>query len=255
MQSLDWKDDRHLTVQSIRFLVTANESEYLAFKSTPAEFIIIKSRSLIERQLSLLTPSVENIFELGVWQGGSAVLWDQLFRPKKLVTVDWNRDERPALREYIRSHDRQSALRPYFGVNQKDVGRLQEIVGREFGESLLDLVIDDASHFYAESRASFLTLFPFLAPGGQYIIEDWGWAHWSSNLWQTPYFVGKTPMNVLMLEIAALVAAQPEIATEMRVFPDMLAVTRGPAELKGTDRDLSKHFRLRGIPIANSGDA
>ena len=42
----------------------------------------------------------------------------------------------------------------------------------------LDLVIDDGSHLAEPTRTSFDTLFPLLAPGGFYIIEDWAWEHW-----------------------------------------------------------------------------
>ena len=38
-------------------------------------------------------------------------------------------------------------------------------------------MIDDASHLYEPSLASFETLFPLLRPGGTYIIEDWKWEH------------------------------------------------------------------------------
>jgi len=38
----------------------------------------------------------------------------------------------------------------------------------------LDIVIDDASHFYDLTRKTFLNLFPMLKPNGKYIIEDWG---------------------------------------------------------------------------------
>jgi hypothetical protein len=38
-------------------------------------------------------------------------------------------------------------------------------------------VIDDASHIYEPTRASFETLFPYLRPGGLYIIEDWQWSY------------------------------------------------------------------------------
>lgn len=40
----------------------------------------------------------------------------------------------------------------------------------------MDLVVDDASHFYEQTKTSFQTLFPLVRPGGMYIIEDWGWS-------------------------------------------------------------------------------
>jgi hypothetical protein len=43
----------------------------------------------------------------------------------------------------------------------------------EFGQDPLDLVIDDASHLYGPSLATFETLFPALREGGLYVLEDW----------------------------------------------------------------------------------
>jgi hypothetical protein len=40
----------------------------------------------------------------------------------------------------------------------------------------MNLVVDDASHTYEDTKASFETLFPLLQPGGIYAIEDWSWA-------------------------------------------------------------------------------
>ena len=51
--------------------------------------------------------------------------------------------------------------------------RLAEIVDEAFGDEPLDLVVDDCSHRYKPSRASFNELFPRLRPGGVYVIEDW----------------------------------------------------------------------------------
>ena len=53
---------------------------------------------------------------------------------------------------------------------------LRQIILRELADEL-DLVVDDASHTYEETKASFEFLFPLLRPGGIYVIEDWSWAH------------------------------------------------------------------------------
>jgi hypothetical protein len=67
-------------------------------------------------------------------------------------------------------------LKTYWGIDQGDRAALCEIVGREF-DGPIDLVIDDASHVYGPTRASFETLFPYLRQGGLYIIEDWQWSY------------------------------------------------------------------------------
>jgi hypothetical protein len=76
----------------------------------------------------------------------------------------------------VRSRSAADRLKTYWGIDQADRQALCEIVGREF-DGALDLVIDDASHAYEPTRASFETLFPYLRPGGFYIIEDWAWSY------------------------------------------------------------------------------
>lgn len=68
-------------------------------------------------------------------------------------------------------------VRPYYGIDQADRGRLTEILDEELGGEMIDLVIDDASHLYAETVASFETVFPRVRPGGLFVVEDWNADH------------------------------------------------------------------------------
>jgi SAM-dependent methyltransferase len=61
----------------------------------------------------------------------------------------------------------------YMQCDQRDAGRLEEIVEREFPEGI-DLVLDDASHIGAFTAQTFRTCYPRLKSGGVYVIEDWG---------------------------------------------------------------------------------
>ena len=55
-----------------------------------------------------------------------------------------------------------------------DRPKMKSILDEEFPDRNIDLVIDDASHVYQETRSSFNSIFPYLKPGGIYIVEDWG---------------------------------------------------------------------------------
>ncbi len=110
-------------------------------------------------------------------QGGSTALLSELADPEKLVALDLSPGPVPALVEYIDRRGLADSVRPHFGVDQSDRARVAEIVRREFGSRPLDLVVDDASHLYEASRASFETLFPLIRPGGLFVLEDWRWQH------------------------------------------------------------------------------
>jgi predicted O-methyltransferase YrrM len=122
----------------------------------------------------------KHIVEIGIWDGGSTAFWNELFQPNKLVALDFlSRGDSPYFRRYVASRRLQHRVKTYWGVDQADALTVRRIVRTEFGSEPLDLVIDDASHLYEQTKASFETLFPLLRPGGLYIIEDWDWACWT----------------------------------------------------------------------------
>ena len=126
----------------------------------------------------------QRVFELGIWDGGSVAFWFDAFQPRKHVAVDiTQRPDSPYFARYLQSKNLAEKIRTFWGVNQADTARLDAICAAEF-DGPLDLVIDDASHLYEPTLASFQTLFPRLRPGGLYIIEDWAWDHWPE--FQTP---------------------------------------------------------------------
>jgi len=64
----------------------------------------------------------------------------------------------------------------HFGTSQMRWRQVESDLLGELADEL-DLVVDDASHTYEETRVSFEFLFPLLSSGGIYVIEDWSWAH------------------------------------------------------------------------------
>jgi hypothetical protein len=69
-------------------------------------------------------------------------------------------------------------------------------------------VIDDASHLYGPTKASLNVFLPLLRPGGLYLIEDWGWAHWLQDTTQynQSYADQEYPLAKLILEIVMYAA-------------------------------------------------
>ena len=77
----------------------------------------------------------------------------------------------------------QSANRAYPNVTKKvwfgdqsNVTFLLQVVAEyakmNQGQKTWDIIIDDGGHYKKLMEASFATLWPFVAPGGYYIIED-----------------------------------------------------------------------------------
>jgi hypothetical protein len=104
------------------------------------------------------------ILELGVWSGASLLIWRDYLPNAVIVGVDIL----PAPAS-VAGQDRIHVIQG----SQDDpsvLGQASAIAGGPF-----DLIVDDASHIGYLTKRSFQDLFPrALAPGGFYVIEDFG---------------------------------------------------------------------------------
>lgn len=100
------------------------------------------------------------MLEIGVMHGGSLELWRKFFGPEATI---FGIDVDPACAGRA---DPPNQVR--IG-SQADPEFLRATI-REMGG--LDIVLDDGSHMAAHQRTSFEVLWPLLAPGGLYMIED-----------------------------------------------------------------------------------
>ena len=228
-------------------------------QSTRNHFILGKSRSMIEGMMkSTEALDVRAVIDVGVYKGGSVVFLNEVFHPQKLVAIERNPVDVPPLTRYCSDPMRIDRLRIFLGVDQADQAALDRICRHEFGDQPLDLVVDDASHFFEETRSTFRALFPRLRPGGIYIIEDWAWAHWPGDYWQKErggdYFRRKLPLSNLLVELMLLCAGSPELVRNVTFNPDVIYVERGHGPLD-PGFELSDHFFNRGDPVPKLGVA
>ncbi|MGI9067165.1 MAG: class I SAM-dependent methyltransferase [Pyrinomonadaceae bacterium] len=110
------------------------------------------------------------LLELGVYKGGSLLLWRDYFQKGLIVGLDLNP---------IQLADPSGRIRTYAG-QQQDTSLLDRI-GAETAPGGFDVIIDDCSHIGELTRISFWHLFDnHLKPGGLYVIEDWSTGYWDS---------------------------------------------------------------------------
>ncbi|MFO1023854.1 MAG: class I SAM-dependent methyltransferase [Acetobacteraceae bacterium] len=127
----------------------------------------LKGAGYLRAYTRLLEPRRQEplaILELGVSTGASLLSWHDYLPNATIIGIDI---EPPPAR--VVGVDRVHVLQG----DQADPALLDQaaaIVGRPF-----DLIIDDASHFGHLTKRSLHYLFPrLLAPGGWYVIEDFG---------------------------------------------------------------------------------
>jgi predicted O-methyltransferase YrrM len=247
-ESPTFLDEHHLRLGALDF--------YCAFPlSDPPEgyLQVEKPRELVERYIAIIDEvRPARIVELGIRRGGSTALLSELARPEKLVSVEIDAAVPPGLTRYLEQSGRSESVRPYCGVDQSDRTRLGAIVAEEFEGEALDLVIDDASHYYEQTLASFEVLFPHLRPGGLFIIEDWQWEHRMSDGLVAALRASsparrdeatkaveravadgapRPPLTRLVIALLLACASSSDAVQEISAGPHWVVVRRGPGAL------------------------
>jgi len=123
-----------------------------------------------ERHFNHLRDMQLSILELGVFHGGSLLMWHEYFSNGFVVGLDLNPNPLAEMPERIR-----------FYQGSQDDEILLDRIAMECAPDGFDIVIDDASHIGKMARASFRNLFEkHVKRGGIYVVEDWGTGYWSS---------------------------------------------------------------------------
>ncbi len=249
---LTWRADDRFDVDGVSFISSHGES-------TDDAFCIRKPRRLVDATVALLhRVRPARIVEVGIASGGSAALLALVAQPEKLVAIE--RDPAPvaALDSLVAA--RALPISAHYGVDQGDRDALRGIVAADFGSDPIDLVIDDASHLFEETRASFETLFPRIRPGGVYVIEDWNWqlrltyalAHSAPTGTQADgdpsvrdYFrdnVRPVSLEAFVLQLVLVRACASDVIADVFIDESQVVVTRGDAPLDPNGFAVADHF-------------
>lgn len=222
-------DDASFTIGDTNFKVeqSLDETER-ATEATDLRFY--KPRPMVEQYRRYFdgrpawSPAV--LMELGIHYGGSIAFWSELLEPSTHLAIDYQRRDDPApLARFVQSRPHRS-ITTRWGVDQADESALLDVLA-DAGTEHLDLVIDDASHKYRQTVASFNALFPRLTSGGVYIIEDWSWCFDERFLDANPEWRANQPIAPIILQLTEMMARHPAYIARVDTFPDFIVIERG----------------------------
>ncbi len=126
---------------------------------------------LYEEVLAPMVDKEVKLLELGIFKGGSLLMWRDYFAKGTIVGVDLNE---------VGINDPTGRIRTYFG-RQDDVELLDRIAHEQAPDGF-DIIVDDCAHIGEIARNSFWHLFEHhLKPGGIYAIEDWGTGYFGGH--------------------------------------------------------------------------
>jgi predicted O-methyltransferase YrrM len=198
--------------------------------STSEAFTIVKSEPYLRVYEELASGfSPRSILELGIFQGGSYVFLDKLFKPRRMSAVEISPRPVAPLLQYLSNTENRFV---HFATSQRDSEMLRRIVVDELADEL-DLVVDDASHTYEDTKTSFEFLFPLLHPGGIYVIEDWSWAHHPNYQSPDAPFSNRHALSNLLFEQIMLLGSAPVIS-EIRVWRFLYLIRKAKGAVRGT---------------------
>ncbi len=112
-----------------------------------------------ERFFQPIKNSATKIFEIGISEGASLVLWEKYFPKATIYGIDIL--DKSAL---------ESKRIKTFVADQADRSQLGQFIDKFGGD--FNFILDDGGHTMPQQQISFAFLFQYVRPGGYYIIED-----------------------------------------------------------------------------------
>ncbi|MBY8977320.1 class I SAM-dependent methyltransferase [Rhodobacteraceae bacterium NNCM2] len=214
-------------------------------KSDETAFTIVKNEGFFDLYKDIHKDAPKSIFEIGFFEGGSSVFFNEYFSPDQITCVDRRRDPIEPVDSYIVEKGYSDRFRMVYSFDQGDKKGLRDLV-RTHHDSTLDLVVDDASHQHALTKATFEALYPFVRPGGKYIIEDYGWAHVPPYQGEDHLWFAQPSLVNLLFELTVLISNRPDLISKIEIFSPLAVLTRGPAAIDPDSFSIDELLLMRG---------
>jgi predicted O-methyltransferase YrrM len=239
LSEMHWLSDSEFELDGVRYV----NMDWGA-KTDDRRLAVLKPRYYFDAyEEALRGQTIERMLEFGVFQGGSTMLMASLCQPRTIVAIDIC-DPVEAFDRFRERHpDLTKGMIVRYNTSQDDADALNRIFAEAF-DGPIDLVIDDACHWYDETRRAFEIAFPLVKPGGVYVIEDWHWAHTPEfDIWHDK----GSPVN-LLTDLMLVQAARPELIDTIRISHGMAIVRKGVTAPVGEPLDIEAIRLLRGRP-------
>jgi hypothetical protein len=246
--AVTWTAEDEVRVGATTIKVSVDPGVYLEHPIDGPELLMVKRRGTVDWLTDRIDPGdVSTLLDLGVYKGGGTAFLNEWLRPDVHLAVELDGQRVPALDRFV-AEQAHGVLEVVHGLDQADELRLAALLDEQLAGRRLDLVVDDASHSYRESRSSFEVAFPRLRPGGRYILEGWNWAHLDEPVWQHAggYWHDRPALTNLIVELTMLAGSDGSIVSEITIDHEMVEVVRGEKKLPSPYR-LAYGYLNRGV--------
>ncbi len=266
---IKWLSRNSFTLGGYKFNIPSSLADLMfnaenVANSEPDSFYLGKEVEILQNYFGLFKQmSPKRILDLGVAMGGSAVFLQLAAKPQRLLALELSTTRADLLDRFIKNEQLTESLRVEHGVDQGDATRVRQLCDEHLGKGrTIDLVVDDASHLLGPTRTSFETVFPFITPGGSYIVEDFATLPIFLNPWLEKaaehegsrklvevalrQFLQEDhrPLHALAMEAILGSIADPGIINRVIVNRHWLRIVRGGKEIEDPD-----NFDLRAMAV------
>lgn len=244
LDDLNWESEDTFSIDGVKIQLEKRPPSERRI-STENHFTLVKPKAFLKVYFELLPHNPRSILDVGIFQGGSVVLFDLLFKPDRLAGVDVSKQEIAPLMSYLADKPDKHA---FFGTSQGDRDAMTDILETCFPDGV-DLVVDDASHQLELSRETFNLCFPHVTPGGLYVLEDWSWSLNPKRQSQGALWFDEPSLVNLVIDLQLSVAVSSHIEW-IKVYPFLVLVKKKEIAREGVPDglpDLAAHLRGRAM--------
>lgn len=238
---INWQNNNCFTIDNIEFVIDLSlPHERFSSSADDQKFLLVKSKPMVNFYEKLLEKQdFQRGIELGVFEGGSSLFLYKLTELERLDCIELRLNSAPELDKYLEDNSLNISL--HYGVNQADANSLRKIVALD--DRPIDFILDDASHFYEETKASFNLLFPYLRNGGMYVIEDWNWCHNSPhNGTKSEVWTKRKALTNLIFEMVMLNGSSGNLIESIEIFRNIVVINKSQNALHKNDFDISSSY-------------
>lgn len=246
---MNWTGENEFEIDGFPFFI--RPGDYRPGQGDANRFHILKNRAFFAVYDGLFAAApIKSMIELGFFDGGSTLYFLKKYPIDKLLSVDIRKTP-PDLVTAIESQKLSHRVRIASETSQDDGEAIRRHHAEFMGGAPVDLIVDDASHFYELTKRSFEVCFPLLRPGGYYVFEDWCWPHLPGTQpggAMYDAFKDKIALSNVLFLMQILMVSQPGLIADIHVHPNCAVIKRGNRAVDGP-LDMEKMCLNRGKPF------
>jgi predicted O-methyltransferase YrrM len=266
---IEWNSRLSFTLNGHRFIIPGSLADlafnaYVVDAANQDSFYLGKEVAILRNYFRFFKHhSPKRILDLGIAWGGSAPFLQLMAKPERMLALDLSTTRADKLDKFIEAEGLGNSLHAVYGVDQGDAELVRQLCEEHLGKGRsIDLVIDDASHQLEPTRTSFEAVFPFISPGGCYIVEDFAAIPIMLNAWmdkaaehadtRTVVETGlrgclqdnHKPLHAMAMEAILGSIADPGIIGSVVVNQHWLRINRGEKAIEDP-----ANFKLRAMAV------